>query len=837
MKRKFISLLLAIIMLISCTNIVSAVDERWIEVTFGERYNVTDILSDDYEKNQNVINYYVYPKFNYGTKYSFIASFDSRYLDNVMPVKSLTGKTLKIKVPFDGISQTQKTVWKVIDYDYEEKSNPTIVAKLLKLYYYAEEFRYYYAETLEGDIILLKFRENMKEVPKLLGHTLEIYSNTDKFLYHGKTTYLVNDYAGYKADKDNPDLYDPEIKEYYGVLSSVYMNNIKDNNVSYVFTDSNHDKEYIAFFDIEKEDYADKLYTYKQKKNELNQSNNKKKKNEGTEEEKIFISEIAEEIDEYQVGRKIKLYGYVEGVEDNKEIIVVKEYVFLEDTFTRYDNENVYLTGVVQQNVVSNTNQTVYLMRTTDTAKAPYYIIFDNKVLGNQMPTISLLDKTISVYGVVEKNGNDYYVGVMSYGIIEEENNNNNTAPYTIKEVSISSIISEDAENIIYYGLDKNNKKEEYVFSKVFLKENVPQSSLTNKTFTIAYMPQDGKNYVLAWTEIINENQEYYEKGILIKRLNKNATASDYLFQNSYGEQLTAIIPKELEENLLSEKQIFQDKSLTNKTVYIFGNITTFDGERRILVKDITETNELYINKTTADVITFTGTINSVVSQKVTGIMYNIENNYNDSLIIYFDKTTLGDKYPQYDLLNTNLTIRGLKHSNGILLVTDFATTNTPMEYPVEPEKKYTNPVDFPNMEGFTGIIQLLNIDKTYYTLTTSKNRYVLMFDDKNIENILKENLNNTVYLRGQPDVMGDSFWSHRIKVYDIQPLCFGQGKCTTIINPVNTKIPDYKPDPQKNAIHTIQINGADPKNYQYGLGILESLVIPELPTDLSKDK
>ena len=159
------------------------------------------------------------------------------------------------------------------------------------------------------------------------------------------------------------------------------------------------------------------------------------------------------------------------------------------------------------------------------------------------------------------------------------------------------------------------------------------------------------------------------------------------------------------------------------------------------------------------------------------------------------------------------------------------------MEYPVEPEKKYTNPVNFPNMEGFTGIIQLLNIDKTYYTLTTSKNRYVLMFDDKNIENILKENLNNTVYLRGQPDFMGDSFWSHRIIVYDIQPLCFGQGKCTTIINPVNTKIPDYKPDPQKNAIHTIQINGADPKNYQYGLGILESLVIPELPTDLSKDK
>ena len=98
-----------------------------------------------------------------------------------------------------------------------------------------------------------------------------------------------------------------------------------------------------------------------------------------------------------------------------------------------------------------------------------------------------------------------------------------------------------------------------------------------------------------------------------------------------------------------------------------------------------------------------------------------------------------------------------------------------------------------------------------------------------NIENekLLQLNLNNTVYLRGQPDVMGNSFWSNRIKVYDLQPLCLSNNKCTTIISPVNTEIPEYKSDPQKNAIHTIQINEADPKKYEFGKGILESLYIP----------
>ena len=187
-----------------------------------------------------------------------------------------------------------------------------------------------------------------------------------------------------------------------------------------------------------------------------------------------------------------------------------------------------------EENIVSNETQTIYKMKTNDIAKAPYYIIFDQKVLGNQMPTISLLDKEISVYGVVEKSGNDYYVGVMSYGIITPENENID-APYTIKDVSISNIINDTAEEISYYGIDNQNKKEIYVFSKSFLGENIPKSSITNKSFSIAYMKQNDTNLVLAWTEILNDNQSYYEKGILIKRLNQNNTASDYLFQNSYG--------------------------------------------------------------------------------------------------------------------------------------------------------------------------------------------------------------------------------------------------------------------------------------------------------------
>lgn len=827
--KRIISLILSFILITLCLNIpVIAADERWIEVTVGELYTVKDILDEDYERSEYIRKYYVYPEFDYGTSYSFIASFDDRYLNNIMPNIPLTGKKIKIKVLFNGINQTSKTVWNVIDYELNETSEANLVAKILKMYYYAEDSLYYYAEGLDNSIFLLKFPRTMSGVRDLEGQTLSLYTG-NKYLYHGKSTYDVTNYTGYKADKDNPDLYNPEIKEYYGILQEVYLNEYKNNKISYIVKDSNGDKEYIAHFELEDTNFEENLYSY----NEYEENGNNVTQNQ----EKIFISTIPETIDEYQTGRKIKIYGYKEGTSENKDIIIVKDYLFLEDNFTRYDKENVYLTGKIQLNIKSDTKQTIYSMRTNDTANALYYLIFDQQVLGETMPTVSLLDKEISVYGVSYKQGNDYYIGVMSYGFptsdLESEENSN----YTIKEVSFSTIVDETNNTVSYYGIDTNLKKETYVFDKNILGRNMPVSSLTNKTYTIAYIKTENYNSVLAWTEIIKNNQDYYEKGILIKRLNKNQTSSEYLFQNSYGEQLTAIIPIELENNLLSEKEQFQDKQLTNKTVYLFGTISTFDGDRRLLVKDLEITNELYINKTTADVITFTGTISSIVSEKLTGIMYNINNQYEQNTIIYFDKEILGNNYPQESLLGKELTIRGLKYSNGILLVTDFNNVTQQDKYPIKPTEKYTNPVDFPNMEGFTGVISTLNIDKTYYTLITSKARYILTFEDKNIEKILQENLSNTVYLRGQPDVVGQDFWSNRIKVYDIQPVCLGKNNCTTIINPVNDKIPEQKTDPQKNAIHTIQINEADPKKYNFGLGILESLTIPDINIDLSKTK
>lgn len=840
MNKKILSLFLVLILIISTfpvTNIY-ALEERWIDVTIGEIYTANNVFDDDYNSNNNVVRYYVYPDFNYGTNYGFIATFNERYLDNLFPHTSISGQRMKIKVEFNGINQTSKTVWQVLDYEYfEEELNSNLLnVKVLKEYFRYDDKCYYYVQDIQTNkIFLVQFPDGLYEqLYKSINSQISIYYTDESFLFHGKTTYKGTKFIPYQSDKTNPNLYNPEIKEFIGTLKEIYLYEQKEEKISYILEDISKEKDYIAFFDIGNEDYAE-LHSYVEMTNDEYDSKT------GLEDNKFQLTdEYFEEINEYQLGRKIKIYGYIEGKENEKEIIIVKDYIFIDDNYTKYDKENVYLTGIIETNLKNEKNQTIYSMESTDQTKSEYLLIFDESVLHNQMPTISLLGKKLSVYGVVNKVGESYYVGVLSYGIIEEteENTEEYSSAYSIKEVSISRIIEETKDHISYYGIDNNNKKETYIFSTDALGYNMPTNSLTNKSYTIAYIPQNNGNYVLAWEEIIKDNQAYYEKGILLKRLNQNYTTSEYIFQNSYGEQLIAIIPSELEKQFLTQKEIDQNIGLKNETMYIFGNISTFDGSRRLVVKDMERTSELYINKSTADVITFSGTISEIVSEKTTGIMYYMQNEYNQNIVAYFDKDTLGDSFPTTSLLGQQLTIRGIKYANGILLITDFNNDIVNLPYPTEPDKKYSNPIDFPNMEGFTGIISILNIDKTYYTLTTSKSRYILLFDNQEIEKLLQLNLNNTVYLRGQPDVMGNSFWSNRIKVYDIQPLCLNKNKCTTIISPVNTEIPEYKPDPQKNAIHTIQINEADPKKYKFGKGILESLYIPsDNESNLIKEK
>lgn len=829
MNKRILSLCLVLILIISTfpfTNIY-ATEERWIDVTIGEIYTANNILDEDYNDGNNVVRYYVYPDFNYGTNYGFVATFNERYLDNLFPHTSITGQRMKLKVEFNGINQTSKTIWQVLDYEYfEEELNSNLLnVEVLKEYFRHNERCYYYVQNIETKkIFLVDFPDGLSEqLYKSIGSQISVYYTGEPYLFHGKTTYTGTKFIPYQSDKTNPNLYNPEIKEYIGTLKEIYLFEQKEDKISYILEDISKEKDYIAFFDIGNEDYAE-LHSF------VEMTNDEYNSKTGLEDNKFQLTdEYFEEINEYQLGRKIKIYGYIEGKENEKEIIIVKDYIFIDDNYTKYDKENVYLTGTIETNLKNEKNQTIYSMKSEDQTKSEYLLIFDESVLLNQMPTISLLGKKLSIYGVVNKVGDTYYVGVLSYGIIEEtaENGEEYSSSYSIKEVSFSRIIEETNEYISYYGIDNNNKKETYVFSKEALGYNMPTHSLTNKSFTIAYIPQNNSNYVLAWDEIVKDNQAYYEKGILLKRINRNYTSSEYIFQNSYGEQLIAIIPIELENQFLTQKEIDQNIGLKNETVYIFGNISTYDGSRRLIVKDMEKTSELYINKSTADVITFSGTITDLVSEKTTGIMYYIQNEYDQNVVIYFDKDTLGDAFPNTSLLGQKMTVRGIKYSNGILLITDFNNQVANLQYPVEPEKKYTNPIDFPNMKGFTGIISILNIDKTYYTLTTSKSRYILLFEDQEIEKLLQLNLNNTVYLRGQPDVMGNSFWSNRIKVYDLQPLCLGNNKCTTIISPVNTEIPEYKPDPQKNAIHTIQINEADPKKYEFGKGILESLYIP----------
>lgn len=826
MKRK-LSLLLVISFIFSLfpQHFIFASDFRWIDVEIGQKIERTDNTgTNNYKNGVYYFDYLITTDFKYikDTK-SITARFSQSQLgDRVTKETNFMGRKMRIYVDISVFSTPNP---KLVVYDFEftdtaDKDTYDDTITIIEYEDYIDYRRVFYAKNKDNEYVYVAFSTKTGIItPSIYSKDTYKVKYGETIPYNGKPLKIVVAAETTQLDKENKDLYDPSYSTYSGELTSFFMKDKNDNSISYIFTESSGQDQYIVKFNLS--DFSQEYY-------DLNSN--------------TTMDDLNEQlIDEYQEGRKLSVNGYIQGETDNKKIIIVKDFNFLDDNFTRYDKENVFLKVTVNDIVSSDLGRDIYKVKENET-NLEYYAIFDKSVLNSSMPKTTLTGKTLTIHGITELKKEKYYIGVLSYGIDSGVTVNNaldtNSNSYNIKEISISALLSESQTEILYKGIDNNGIISSYLFSKQTLGNNMPTSSLLNKTVNIAYTTNNTINTVLAWNEILRENQDYTEKGILINRLQKNDTSVVYNFKNSYGEIIQAILTKDTERELLLTKNLNPDTdTLNNVSVSLFGNIATYDTQRRFVVKDANLLTEMYINKTTADVFTFSGILDSVVSQNTAGITYHAKNSYDQYALIYFSKDTLQENYPKQSLLNKELIIRGLTYSNGIILVTDYNEVSKMNTYPTKIEPLYSEPEHFNNMVGFTGIISLLKAEsgKTHLTLITSSQRYLLSFKDS-MRDDLESYIGNMVYLRGEPHPVGDPVWSGSIDVYDIAPICYKKGNCDSFIKPVNTPAPKYQDDGQKKAIHTTQENPQLPDEYDYGNGILESLFLPKYIISEEKD-
>ena len=829
MKRIFTFLLVFILLLTSIPiSSVFAADFRWIDIEVISKDNSFNNSEEgDYSYKDGIYSfkYFIKTDFQYNKNATTVlATFSQAQLgDRVTRKTDFSGRKMRVYVNISDFSKNSPDLL-IHDFQFTDTTpeNYDTTITLLEYVDFIENRRIFYVKDINDNYFYAAFSTRTDiAAPSMYSTDSYLVKLGSSEPYKGKYLYIITELEKTTIDRDNEELYKPETNTYSGELTSFFMKDEVKNTISYIFTESSQQKQYVVLFDLNKksEEYFDITSD-------------------------TTIEDFEEQIiDEYQEGRKLIISGYIEGSTDYKEIIIVDDFSYLDDSFTRYDKENVFINATVTKNISTEIGRDIYEIKEQDT-NLIYYAIFDKNVLGNAMPKNRIDGRNISIHGITEYKNGKYYIGVLSFGLENSETSLTDT--YNIKEISLTSLLSETNDEVAYKGIDTNGKVGNYLFSKNALQTNMPTSSLLNKTLNIAYVSNTQANTeeeitintVLAWTEIIRENQDYAEKGQLLERLQDNDTSSVYNFKNSYGEILQAILPKEIEKNLLQQKGLTKKTdTLQNVNVSLFGNISTYETQRRFVVKDANLVSELYINKTTADVFTFNGTIDSIVSQTTNGITYHAKNSYNQYALLYFSKDTLTANYPKTSLLNKNLVIRGLTYSNGIILVTDYNEVTKMNTYPSKIEPLYVEPEHYTNMEGLTGVVSMLKTEsgKTHLTLITSSARYLLSYKPA-MKDTLESYIGNMVYLRGEPHSVGNPIWSMSIDVYDIAPVCFTKGNCDTFIKPINTPGPAYQDDGQKTAIHTEQDNGLLPENYEYGKAILESLFLPKFVNSQEKE-
>lgn len=537
--------------------------------------------------------------------------------------------------------------------------------------------------------------------------------------------------------------------------------------------------------------------------------------------------------DLYSVTFKATVEAEPKGVSGSHPVLQVKSYKIEEDNFEFKTDEVISTVGKIGKVINSSNGRMTYEF--SDDSKK-YIAVFDDSVLGDAFMNSSLEGKNLELTGVVYKEEDTVYLGVMGYrdpykgGTVGSTGNGLTSYSFS---GTITYLMSYTESESMYKVITSNGEEKVVVFTSELLKKNYPSQSLIGKSmnFVTLYKGKtlNSSTKLLVANYTLKSSDEFkQDRGKFLSVAQESQSAVIFTFESIEGGRYDVLL------TAASVSKFGGKDALLGKVVTLYGKEGEFKGERVFDAYLVTPVNTPHFNQNSSETVTFTGFIQKVSQRDTKGVTFLVSNQYGESEYVYFETDFLEGKFPAAlsfsEMLKTEVTVAGYRLSNGKIMVKDFAFPKVSTSYPNQLKPKYQEPDYFPNMKGFTGILDVSDIGGTQLMLITSSDKYILHGKPEVLKQI-EENLRSIVYLRGEYREAGRPYWTGEIKVYDIKVL---DGDTNTIIKPIDTPIGGLIPDPQKEAHHTIQLPTEKPKEYKYGEGIPEALYIPEPP--MAKD-
>lgn len=494
-------------------------------------------------------------------------------------------------------------------------------------------------------------------------------------------------------------------------------------------------------------------------------------------------------------------------------------------------DEVVSLMGTVGELVNSHASRNTYKFNADDKT---YYAVFDSEIVGTNDANAKLSGKSLELTGVVNKQNNLIYLGVMGYrDPYAADNYGKVTHPTdaTIKMDAVRAtpvyLVSYTDNASAYRVVTSAGVEHTFVFDKKMLKENFPTKNIIGQEFNFAiWFDENTKSqnaYLVASMSSTGKNGFEQDRGKFLKVVENSSSATIFSFESIKGGTYNVLL------NSASVAKMGGANKVTGQTATIYGHQSTASGERIFDVYMLTPVNVPHANAQKNEIATFTGNVEKISSRDPKGLTLFATNQYGQSEYLYIETDFLKDKFPASipieDIVSHEISVTGYRLANGVLLVQDFGFPEVPTYYPNEIKSKIEAPEYFPNMKGFTGILDISDIGGSHLMLITSTDKYILNGKPEVMAQI-ENNLRNIVYLRGEYREAGSPYWTGEIKVYDIQPL---DSNTNTIKNPIGEPVHDLIPDPQKDAHHTIQLHDL-PDEFEFGSAIPEAKYFPEIP-------
>lgn len=469
-----------------------------------------------------------------------------------------------------------------------------------------------------------------------------------------------------------------------------------------------------------------------------------------------------------------------------------------------------------------------------------YYAAFDSTVLGEYERLWTLEGKKIEITGVVYKEGSTTFIGVASYrdpfasiGYGEDFNGSNlsqvgdkNVTALTVTNITV---VSYDETTAVYKGITTQGIEHYFIYSKDLLGSKYPTDNLIGSTYRVTVIQSTAskeKNMYYVKSMVAMDNVFEKHRGTITELVVEGTSTGTYMFESITGQKMKIIM------NNASIELVGDAEDLVGVSGTIYGKFANVTGENLFDVYNLAISKAEQFSEKKDDTVTFRGTIKELVGSTGEGLLFYATNQYGQAEYLYFEldymKEYLKLGISIEALMAGEITITGIRTSEYIM-VKSFGKPEVPNWYPTGLESKIVEPEYFPNLKGWTGFLEVSDIagEQSQLVLVTAKDRYVLNGSKKVMAKI-EANLGNIVYLRGEYREAGAPYWTGEIKVYDLQFLERGTDDNVIYADPIGEEVPDLMPDPQKPAIHTIQLHDK-PAEFEYGDAIIEALYFPEI--------